>query len=142
MMINIFCKVFAVQCFQSLSYLQREMYSTVLSCVSRCRQRVMVTSQARTLFWWGHDTIEDQAARNAEADSKGVIAWTDPNKELDKKRKEFTWAPDRIEEEANHAYVMNWGNRKIRRAMWHAWATDPVHFREEMRSKAHQHLVP
>ena len=128
------------------------MYSTVLSCVNRCRQRVVLTSQSRTLFWWGHDTIEDQAARKAEADSKGVIAWTDPNKELDKKQKEFTWAPARIEEEANfvvglttgmtnHADVMNWGDRKIRRAMWHAWATDPVHFREEMRSKAHQHLV-
>ena len=121
-----------------------------LACLTRGRQSV-VTSHARHMFWWGHDTIEDQAARKAEDKKKGLIAWTDPTKDLEKK-KEFTWNPARIEEEAhntigmttgmtNHADIMNWTDRKFKRPMWHTWLTDPVHFREEFRRKTYNNLV-
>lgn len=121
-----------------------------LACLTRGRQSV-VTSHARHMFWWGHDTIEDQAARKAEDKKKGLIAWTDPTKDLEKK-KEFTWNPARIEEEANntigmttgmtnHADIMKWTDRKFKRPMWHTWLTDPVHFREEFRRKTYNNLV-
>ena len=108
---------------------------------------------ARAIFWWGHDTLEDQQARKKEAKEKerGLISWTDPKKDLDKKE-EFVWAPARIEQEAamvigattgmtNHADLLKWMDRKVIRPNWLTWATDPVHFREQMRKKSHQSLV-
>ena len=55
----------------------------------------------RTIFWWGHDTLEDQEARKKEAKEKerGLISWTDPKKDLTAKE-EYVWAPARIEQEA------------------------------------------
>jgi len=108
-------------------------------------------SSVRGMFWWGHDTIEDQAARKADENRKGVIAWTDPDKDLEIK-KEYTWNPARIEDEActtvgmstgmaNHADLMKWTERKIKKPMWITWMTDPVHFREEMKKRTHNHLV-
>ena len=107
----------------------------------------------RGIFWWGHDTEEDQAARKKEAKEKerGLISWTDPKKDLDKKE-EFVWAPARIEQEAamvmgyttgmtNHADLLKWMDRKVVRPNWITWATDPVHFREQMRKKSYQSLV-
>ena len=133
-----------------------------LACLARgqvsCYQGILVTSRqglqtssSRDFFWWGHDTIEDQAARKAEEKKKGLIAWTDPRKDLEKK-KEFTWNPARIEDEActtvgmttgmtNHADLMKWTDRNIKRPLWLTWATDPVHFREEVRRKNYNHLV-
>merc|ERR1719318_2490670 len=112
------------------------------------RPGVMVTRQ---LFWWGHDTIEDQAARQAAEKKAGLIAWTDPNQSLGEK-KEFTWNPARIEAEAafnvglthnmlHHADLMNWQDRNLYRGLWHTWLTDPVHFREKMREKHYRYLV-
>jgi len=122
-----------------------------MACVNRTRSKAMVVIPVRQMFWWGHDTIEDQAARKEAEKSKGLIAWTDPSKDLEKK-KEFTWHPARIEQEAefnigmthgmmHHADLMNWADRNLRRPLWLTWATDPVHFREKMREKYHRYLV-
>ena len=110
-------------------------------------------SGLRTIFWWGHDTLEDQQdrAREAKMKEKGLISWTDPKKDLAAKE-EFVWAPARIEQEAamvlgmttgltNHADLQKWIDRKVMRPVWHTWATDPVHFREEMRKKSYRSLV-
>lgn len=115
------------------------------------RNRKDVQTVSRPFFWWGHDTIEDQEARKVEANKKGLISWTDPKKDLEKK-KEFVWAPARIEEEAlftvgmttglvNHADTMKWMDRNVMRPLWLTWMTDPVHWREEMRRRQHKHLV-
>jgi len=133
-----------------------------LACTARsqvsCYQGILVTSRqmvrnssVRGMFWWGHDTLEDQAARKAADNRKGLIAWTDPDKALEEK-KEYTWSPARVEDEAlasigmftgmtNHADVMKWMDRKLNKAWWHTWATDPVHFQEEMKRKSHNHLI-
>ena len=47
-------------------------------------------------YWWGHDTIEDQAARRRAEEDKGAIVWTDPERNLEEK-KDFVWVPARIE---------------------------------------------
>ena len=122
-----------------------------MAWVAKARPIVMVASPKRQMFWWGHDTIEDQAARKEAEKSKGLIAWTDPNKDVEAK-KEFTWHPARIEQEAafnvgmthgmmHHVDLMNWADRNIYRPLWLTWATDPVHFREKMREKHHRYLV-
>ena len=125
---------------------------------------------ARAIFWWGHDTEEDQKERAAQEKSRGLISWTDPKKDLDKK-KEFVWAPARIESEAamvigatqgmiNHVDTLKWIDRKFAKvckifynfgfqlnknislqANWHTWMTDPPRWREEMKKKRYQSLV-
>ena len=125
--------------------------STTSSLLSHTRPASWVG--VRGIFWWGHDTLEDQEARKKEAKEKerGLISWTDPKKDLDKKE-EFVWAPARIEQEAamvmgyttgmtNHADLLKWMDRKVLRPSWITWATDPVHFREQMRKKSYQSLV-
>ena len=116
------------------------------------RGRSLVTTiSVRQKYWWGHDTIEDQEERTNESKRKGLIAWTDPNKDLEIK-KEYTWAPARIEQEAlnsigmttgmlNHADVMKWIDRKFRKSMLVTWAFDYVEWREELRRREHKHLV-
>ena len=41
----------------------------------------------------------------------------------------------------NHADLLKWMDRKVLRPSWLTWATDPVHFREQMRKKSYQSLV-
>ena len=116
--------------------------------------RPVTRLERRGIFWWGHDTLEDQEARKKEAKEKerGLISWTDPKKDLDKKKEEFVWAPARIEQEAamvmgyttgmtNHADLLKWMDKKVVRPGWLTWATDPVHWREQMRKKRYQSLV-
>ena len=87
------------------------------------RPQVSARCSARAIFWWGHDTEEDQKERAALEKSRGLISWTDPKKDLDKK-KEFVWAPARIESEAamvigatqgmiNHVDTLKWIDRKF-----------------------------
>ena len=40
----------------------------------------------------------------------------------------------------NHADLQKWMDKKIK-SPWITWATDPVHFREQMRKKHYQSLV-
>ena len=63
--------------------------------------RAQGSAGKRRIFWWGHDTLEDQQARKKEAKEKerGLISWTDPKKDLAAKE-EYVWAPARIEQEA------------------------------------------
>ena len=105
----------------------------------------------RSIFWWGHDG-EDDAKRKKELEaSKGLISWTDPNKDVDKK-KEFVWAPARMEAEAdmvvgvatgmvNHVDTLKWIDKKVTKSPWHTWMTDPVEWRETMRRKQYMSLV-
>ena len=105
----------------------------------------------RTIFWWGHDTEEDKAERAALEKSKGLISWTDPKKDLDKK-KEYVWAPARIEEEAyfttgmtqgmmNHVDLLKWTDKNITNGAWHTWMTDPLVWKEDMKKRHYKHLV-
>ena len=116
-----------------------------------CRSQISSRCSARSIFWWGHDTEEDQAQRKLMDSRKGLIKWTDPKKDLAEK-KEYVWAPARMEEEAamtigtttgmmNHVDLLKWMDRKVIKANWHTWMTDPVRWREDMRKKHHQHLV-
>lgn len=53
-------------------------------------------------YWWGHDTLEDKALREAKKREKDVIAWARPNQALEEKE-EYTYAPARIRAETNLA---------------------------------------
>jgi len=123
------------------------MLSTKLKSFTKLTRRSETPRYVRQKFWWGHDTIEEQEARKTESKKKGLIAWTDPEKDLEAK-KEFTWNPARIEQEinntvsitdgmTNHADLMNWYDRNLARPMWLTWAFDKVHFREQLRYKSH-----
>jgi len=103
----------------------------------------------RTGYWWGHDTLEDQWARErAEREKGALISWTDPDKNIDEK-KEYIWAPTRIQTEA--ALTLGVTNGLINVADWFAMTTkpfhwftfffDPVVFTEEQRKRNHHNLV-
>merc|ERR1719187_816452 len=62
-------------------------------------------------LWWGYDTLEDKEQRRRKAEAKGIIAWTDPEAALDEK-KELSWSPERIEEEARMALKLLLMRRK------------------------------
>ena len=68
-------------------------------CARLAARAPRAKQQPARAFWWGHDTIEDKEARAKADKEKGIISWTDPNKDIEEK-KEFTWAPARIEQEA------------------------------------------
>ena len=68
-------------------------------CARLAARAPRAKQQPTRAFWWGHDTIEDKEARAKADKEKGIISWTDPNKDIEEK-KEFTWAPARIEQEA------------------------------------------
>jgi len=101
-------------------------------------------------YWWGHDTIEDQAARRKAEEDKGAIVWTDPERNLEEK-KDFVWVPARIEGEAalttqvsvfhNMVNTADWYNMTTKPFYWWAFLFDPVHFREETRRRLHRNLV-
>jgi len=121
-------------------------------CARLAARAPRAKQQPARAFWWGHDTIEDKEARAKADKEKGIICWTDPNKDIAEK-KEFTWAPARIEQEAmtslsvfdnmlgSHADLISWMDRKVMRPTWITWLTDPVHFRETMRRKAWEHRI-
>ena len=90
----------------------------------------------RTTFWWGHDTEEDKQERLQHDKRKGLIKWSDPDKAVDQK-KEYVWAPARAEDEAamtigmtqgmfNHVDTLKWLDKKLVKANWHTWMTDPM----------------
>ena len=55
----------------------------------------------RTIFWWGHDTIEDQEARIKAAEDKKIIKWDKNPDELTTTTKKSFYAPARIAAEEN-----------------------------------------
>lgn len=64
----------------------------------------------RRMYWWGHDTIEDQYEREQAKKAKGVISWSKPGSNLEEKQ-EFIWAPNRIRKEADYgksSYLSKW----------------------------------
>jgi len=82
---------------------------------------------------------------------KGLIKWSDPKSDLEAK-KEYVWAPARAEEEAamvigmtsgmmNHVDTLKWMDKKLIKANWHTWMTDPIRWREEMKKKTYSYLV-
>jgi len=85
----------------------------------------------RMLFWWGHETIEDQYEAEKAKKAQGVIAWSKPDQALEEK-KEFIWAPNRIRKEADYgksSYMSKWSGatdvaawttKKARPAFWKA----------------------
>jgi hypothetical protein len=108
-------------------------------------------------YWWGHDTIEDQAKRKAETRKKDLMAWTDPNQMLEEK-KEMQWSPNRIIEEAemgvamsergihrgamtNHADMQNWVHKRLFRPYALSFLLDPIQFREQTIDKYHAKLI-
>jgi len=111
------------------------------------------TLSVRGKYWWGHDTIEDQAARAAEGKDKGLISWTDPKKNVAEKA-EMQWAPARINEEAklslaapekpfigNSADWLGYVHKKLFKPYWLSWIIDPIFFREETIDRLHAKLV-
>lgn len=73
-------------------------------CVGSARLNRLLTRttsvQSVRSYWWGHDTIEDKNARDQAKRAKDVISWTPPVGDLAEK-KEFIWAPARIEQESS-----------------------------------------
>jgi len=63
------------------------------------RETVGLRHPARA-YWWGHDTLEDQYERRKKHREKDVIAWSDPERNLEEKD-EYIWAPNRIAREAD-----------------------------------------
>jgi len=63
------------------------------------RQNAIGWHQPHRAYWWGHDTLEDQHARKRKHLEKDVIAWSDPDRNLQEKD-EYIWAPNRISREA------------------------------------------
>ena len=123
----------------------------IRSVRSLCSNRGCDKVGVRSIFWWGHDTEEDKQEREALEKSKGLISWTDPKKDLEKK-KEYVWAPARIEQEAmmatgvttgmmNHVDFLKWSETKLTKAPWHTWMTDPMRWKEDMKKKHMKHLV-
>jgi len=117
------------------------------------REWLRVRVPARGMFWWGHDTIEDQAERRKEANAKGVIAWTDPEKAMEEK-KEFVWSPQRIEDEAklstnvkgserlyNPADFVHWINNKVFKPYLPQIVLDPIWFMQETKRRQYRGLV-
>ena len=55
----------------------------------------------RTIFWWGHDSIQDQEARIKAAEDKKIIKWDKNVDELTLTTKKSFYAPARIAAEDN-----------------------------------------
>jgi len=123
-------------------------FARLLRCQVTCR-----ALQRRGKYWWGHDTIEDQEARENEGKKKGLIAWSDPKQNVTEKA-EMQWAPARIHEEAklslaapekpfigNPADWLGYVNKKLFKPYWLSWAIDPVFFREETIDRIHAKIV-
>lgn len=104
-------------------------------------------------LWWGHDTLEDKEQRRRKAEAKGIIAWTDPEAALDEK-KELSWSPERIEEEArmalkekgsdpitNAASFVQWARNKVLKPYLLQALIDPVWFKQETHRKGRRYLV-
>merc|ERR1719431_1025319 len=123
-----------------------------LACMSRGQVTCLGIVPRSRSYWWGHDTIEDQAERKLEAKKKGVISWTDPDKMVEEK-KEMQWSLARIEREAelglttekksivNSADMLNYVHTKIFRPYALSWLFDPIQFREESRNRVHSNIV-
>ena len=43
--------------------------------VSTLKSPLQKRQCVRTIFWWGHDTIQDQEARIKAAEDKKIIKW-------------------------------------------------------------------
>jgi len=72
------------------------------------RETSLVNTPVR--FFWGHDTLEDQADRKKKLREKDVIQWAKPGENIEEKT-QYTWAPYRIKDEANLAtggYFSKW----------------------------------
>jgi len=77
--------------------------------------------EPRRSFWWGHDTIEDQWERRRKERAKDIISWSDPKAGMDKK-KDFVWAPARIDAEADFAKKGS-SNSITNPTEWYAFVT-------------------
>lgn len=55
----------------------------------------------RTIFWWGHDSVQDQEARIKAAEDKKIIKWDKNVDELTITTKKSFYAPARIAAEEN-----------------------------------------
>lgn len=99
--------------------------------------------------FWGHDTLEEQWDRERKEREKGsLICWTDPDKDVEHK-KEYIWAPTRIQTEAlmttgvtqGIINVSDWFAMTTKPIHWWTFFFDPVVFREEQRRRLHKHMV-
>lgn len=123
-----------------------------LACMSRGQVTCLGIVPSSRSYWWGHDTVDDQASRKAESKKKGVIAWTDPNQMVEEK-KDMQWSLARIERESelsmtkesktivNSADMLNWVHTKLFRPYGLSWLLDPIQFREETRNRVHSTIV-
>ena len=127
------------------------MLKRTVRLISRGNNNLSNRACVRSIFWWGHDGEDDKKTKKDIESSKGLISWTDPKKDVDKK-KEFVWAPARMEAEAemvigtttgmvNHVDTLKWIDKKVVKSAWHTWMTDPVAWRETMREKQYKSLV-
>jgi len=102
-------------------------------------------------YWWGHDTLEDQYERKKAARAKDVISWSKPGQSVEEKQ-EFTWAPNRIDKEAEYAKgsffrkwtgttdLYAWTTKKSRLAIWQSMFY-PEEFMERVQKSRYAALV-
>jgi len=112
-----------------------------------------MTPSVRPFFWWGHDTLEAQEERRLKGREKDVIQWSKPGKNLEEK-KEFTWAPARIKDEASNAVqqssifskwtgtvsIIEFSTKKVRPSLWN-YFVNPEDYAEDKMKKAYSMIV-
>jgi len=78
-------------------------------------------------YMWGHDTLEDKAARKKKIEDSKVIRWTDPESNVELKRNTF-YAPVRMERE-ERAMDSGYDSGRFNLADWYQFARYPYHAR-------------
>ena len=99
------------------------------------------SQQCRHIWWWGHDTPEDQARRIKAEEDKKMIKWEEPNSELsdiiDKGQNKF-YAPARIVAEEN-AMSNGYSPERFNMIDWFSFTTHPYLARIDNRQFYHQY---
>ena len=99
--------------------------------------------QCRHIWWWGHDTPQDQARRIKKEEDKQMIKWEDPQEsELmvsDTSREKF-YAPARIVAEEN-AMSNGYCPERFNMTDWYSFTTHPYLARVDNRQFYNQYKI-
>ena len=117
-----------------------KLLTPAISCPRQCRQ----------IWWWGHDTPQDQARRIQAEEDKKIIKWEDSTSDLeivDKSREKF-YAPARIVAEEN-AMSNGYDPQRLNLTDWYSVTSHPYLARidnrqfhaQYKRQKAYQKLI-
>ena len=83
-------------------------------------------SQCRSIFWWGHDSPDDQVRKIKDKEDKKVLKWEEPIGDLsvlDKSKEKF-YAPARIIAEEN-AMSRGYSWERLNFTDWYSVTTYP-----------------